>query len=358
MKIYIQNEQCPSQVLFAFDEVVEPKVERVRWAVAYTTYKGCHRLVTRLIQRMGVRQWEKSDKTFITSLDFGLTEPSALEYLSSIPSSQVLIANSIIAEQASFFPVNAYHPKVYLFDTARTVGYLVGSANLTNSALLRNTEIVTVGHDVPGNCGWSYVWDELSSGTVPLGQGLLADYKKKWIRPKPRPVDPDTRPSRPSVTATDKPVFWEALIKGALNPMSFDHFWVEAGSMSSGGSHNQLELPRGANRFFGFLFSNYDSDHSVIGYPQLTIGPRVWTDRKKLTWHGKNRMERINLPTVTQGGFDYQNSAILFRRHSSGFEINVVPWKDDAALAWRAASDTLRLVFRLGEKGPRICGMF
>ncbi len=358
MKIYVQNKQCPSQVLFAFDEVVEPEVERIRWAVAYTTFKGCQRLVTRLTQRMGVRQWDRSPKTFITSLDFGLTEPAALEYLAAMPASEVLIANSSIATQSSLMPSDAYHPKIYLFDTDHSVGYVVGSANLTNAALLRNTEVVTVGHELPGNCIWDGVWSELIRATVPLGAVLLADYKKKWRRPSARRVEPDRTPPKPIISPAEKLVFWDAVSTRGLNPMDFDHLWVEAGPMS-GGSRSQLELPRGANRFFDSSFSGYGPGQTVtvIGYPVLTIGSRQWTDRK-LTWHGHNRMERINLPTASKGGFDYHRTAVLFRRHANGFEVNVLPWDDDGALAWRAASDALQLVFRLGEKGTRISGLF
>ena len=127
--------------------------------------------------------------------------------------------------------------------------------------------------------------------------------------------------------------------------------------MSSGGSHNQLELPRGANRFFGFNHTVYGDEHITIGHPPLTIGSRRWTDRP-LTWHGDNKMERINLPTRSQGGFEYQDTCVLFRRHSESFEIHVAPWDDLAAIAWRAASEALETVFRLGERGQRICGLF
>lgn len=127
--------------------------------------------------------------------------------------------------------------------------------------------------------------------------------------------------------------------------------------MPSGGSHNQLEIPRGANRFFGFNHAIYGDEHITIGHPAFTIRGRRWTDRP-LTWHGNNKMERINLPTQNQGGFEYRYTAVLFRRHAQGFEIYVAPWDDDAAVAWRAASDALGTVFRLGERGQRICGLF
>ena len=50
--------------------------------------------------------------------------------------------------------------------------------------------------------------------------------------------------------------------------------WIQAGSMTSGGSHNQLELPRGANVFFGFNYNTYDPQHVTIGEPVLTSRAR------------------------------------------------------------------------------------
>jgi hypothetical protein len=55
------------------------------------------------------------------------------------------------------------------------------------------------------------------------------------------------------------PVFADAIAVGDLNPMAFDHFWVEAGSMSSSGSYSQLEFPRRGNMFFGADFDDYDN---------------------------------------------------------------------------------------------------
>ena len=125
--------------------------------------------------------------------------------------------------------------------------------------------------------------------------------------------------------------------------------------MSSGGSGNQLELPRGANRFFGFDFDDYGDSHEVIGYPAITAAGRRWDDRP-LTWHGNNKMERINLPTRAKGGFLYANAAILFRRHVRGFELVVAPWNHGRAIAWRQASANSARVYRLGGLSSRVCG--
>ena len=122
MKIFAQNSRCPSQVLFSFDEVADASVKQVRWAVAYSTRRGCERLVDRVSTRMGKTQWEKSEKQFVTSLDFGLTEPAALEFLSSLPESKVHIANPEIVNKPGLIPGKAYHPKLYLFDSANATG--------------------------------------------------------------------------------------------------------------------------------------------------------------------------------------------------------------------------------------------
>jgi len=357
MKIFVQHKNRPSQVLFAFDEVVDSTVEKVRWAVAYSTLRGCKRLIARVTDRIGQVQWDDSPKLFVTALDFGLTEPAALEFLADQPNSQVQIANPAVLANPGFRPAQAYHPKLFLFDRPEGTGYVVGSANLTASALISNTEVVSAGQEMPINSGWNDVWDELMHDAAPLTTALLQNYRHKWRRPKLRAVDPDPRPRRPIIRPANQPVFWDAIASHGISPLTFAHFWVEAGAMSSGGSHNQLELPRGANRFFGLTHSVYGSAHVTIGHPPLTLRGHAWTDRL-LTWHGHNRMERINLPTQSQGGFDYRNTAVLFRRHAGGFEINVFPWDDDAAVAWRAASEALRTVFRLGERGPRICGLF
>src|SRR6516162_8601978 len=65
MNVFVQNATCPSQVLFAFDDIANAQVVSVRWAVAYSTRRGCDRLVRRVSARMGTRQWERSQKHFV-----------------------------------------------------------------------------------------------------------------------------------------------------------------------------------------------------------------------------------------------------------------------------------------------------
>lgn len=360
MRVFAQSSRCPSQVLFAFDDIATPDVEHIRWAVAYSTVKGCDRLVSRIIDRIGAERWNGIEKQFVTSLDFGLTEPSALEYLQRIPNSKVFVANPEVARRPGFRPARAFHPKLYLFGGPSRSGYVVGSANLTNSALISNTEVVLAGDDQPMNGGWDQAWRELLLDASPLTDDLIKEYRENWKRPAATKhvVEPEPKLAEPIIVKGEKKSLWNALESKAVDPQSFNHFWIEAGTMSSGGSHNQLELPRGANRFFGFSHSLYGDEHVTIGTPVLTLKGTSWSDRP-LTWHGNNRMERLNLPTLAQGGFDYRNTSVLFRRHPGGFEIDVLPWNDDGAVAWRSASVEQDTVFRLGERATsRICGLF
>src|SRR5690349_13810067 len=116
MKIFSQSPLRPSQVLFAFDEVASHDVARVRWAVAYATLSGCERLVNRISAQIGQRHWERIEKQFVLSLDFGITEPDALKFLSELAKSEVRVAAPEVLGRPALVPQNAFHPKIYLFD--------------------------------------------------------------------------------------------------------------------------------------------------------------------------------------------------------------------------------------------------
>src|SRR3546814_14038983 len=76
---------------------------------------------------------------------------------------------------------------------------------------------------------------------------------------------------------------------------------------------------------------------------------------RRLTWHGNNKMERMNLPTAAQGGFNYADSAVMFRRLTNGsFELIVTPWESDLARSWRQASAQRQTLFCL-EIGRASC---
>jgi hypothetical protein len=342
-------------MLFAFDDLVDDGLNELRWAVAYTSLLGSQKVTQRIIDRVGTSLWGRAEKTLVTSFDYGITDPEALTFLKDDIGVAVRVANVEVLGSSLLRPRNAFHPKMYLCRGSRIMG-LVGSANLTDSAMTSNVEAGVIGR-VP-LATWENGWREIVNGAVELDDPLLARYREMRRRAPPsRPTNPDQRPSAIPINRRTRRLFWDEVEALRLDPQTFRNFWVEAGSMSSGGSHNQLELPRGANRYFGFSFQQYGHEHATIGHPRLTSFSRAWTNRP-LTWHGNNGMERLNLPPRAQHGFTYPGTAVLFRRRVDGFELLVSPWNSSVALSWRNASALLGVAYRIGQRTTRICGLF
>ncbi len=344
--LILQGPWRPTATLNALETLATQATDELRIAVAYVTYRGCEELVPRLIDRIGKRRWREIPKTAIVTTDFYMTEPRALEYLQS----------QGVAVRLSCVPQVNYHPKLYAFTSDSNVDVLVGSANLTVAALNDNVEASSVVR-LRASAGSVSLWSELLDAPVELTDELLKSYAAERRSAPPR-VRPDREVRAPRAISPARLVpFPDVIAMGVLDPAKLDALWVEAGS-PSGGSHNQLELPRGANRFFGFTHS--DGGAHVIGYPVLFSGGREWEDRR-LTWHGQgkmNQMERLNLPTRRQGGFDYTNMTILFTRVGSQYQLTVARPNSSFARAWRVASREVGHEYRLGKTSPRVCGLF
>jgi HKD family nuclease len=348
-EILLQDPLGPGAMLAALEALARPATTELRIAVAYTTETGVDELIPRLADRIGRAAWASMPKTLITSFDFGLTEPAALRRMRD--------AHGFALRMAAV-PGASFHPKLFLFTSGVETSVLVGSANLTRAALLYNTEMGTV-VTVPGkSADLEAHWKNLERSSAPLQDSDIAAYERRRIRiPQPFPPDPPV-PAGPPVSLNQLEAFLDAVEGGRVVPSNWKAFWVEAGSMSSSDSHSQLELPRGGNRFFGFHYKNYATeDHVTIGRPPLFVAGRQWPDRP-LTWHGNNKMERINLPTPATGGFAYRDAAILFRRKGTRFQLQVAPWGSGTATAWRAASAAQGRTYRLGRRSSRTCGLF
>lgn len=345
MPVILQHANLPTQILFALKSLVGSKTTEFRSAVAYTTLSGCRTLFPELERRAGADRWQGIPKTVLTSFDFGLTEPAALSYLIAIPHCSVYVAAAA--------PRGVFHPKLYVASAGQKRDLLVGSANLTQSAMTVNTEAALLELSADREA-IDEQWEGLLARAVPLTRERLERYATQWRR-RPRPFNPD-----PAIKPLPRPgaltSLEDGVTAGRVDPMAFDNFWVQA-SMS-GGSRSQLELPRLGNRFFGFRFNLYDSRQRTIGLPVILYDSRQFADRK-LTWHGDNRMERMNLPTAAQGGPSYIGTVVLFRRAPGGFELHVAPWTSALALSWQNASVTSGFIFRIGGRGSqRVCGLF
>ena len=94
-----------------------------------------------------------------------------------------------------------------------------------------------------------------------------------------------------------------------------------------------------------------------IAQLQLLIDGQTHYQRK-LTWHSNNMMERINLPTLFQGGVEYHNKIILFRKRLSNYELVVVDLDSEEAASWKKAAKLCGTTFKVGKNSTRRCGFF
>ena len=352
MEIIYQNPAQANVVFEALSDAVSPATTEFRAAVAYVTREGARRLVLELADRVGAT-WPAIPKTLVTCFDFGTTEPAALEYLSD-NGFEVRIAN-LGADDTIRIRSNpsSFHPKVYLASNDSTVRAVIGSANLSRRALSINAEAVTAVDLDPLDA--EATWGGIVADSVELTPELLETYRK--MRPRQRTAPPPDEPPVPPPASLDAPkkVYRDVVEAGDVNPAERQAFWVEVGG-PSGGSGTQLELPRHAHRFFGYSFDDYDDDHHTIGRPVLRVGAAQGNDRP-LTWHGNNRMERINLPTVTQGGLEYADQVVLFQRSGESFEIAVAALESTRARRWREESAAAGMLYRFSGGSNRRCGL-
>ena len=361
----VQSQLRPAAVQNALHDLMRDGLSRVRVCSAYLSRMGSRLLLDAVKRNAPGGDLGSVDKTVVTSLDFGMTEPDALRMWQNVQA-DVRVAGAAALAHGTLMPEAAFHPKFYVFDKPDgRVASLVTSANLTRRGLTANSEVgwaVTEADVISTEAAWSAAI-QLAE---PLTEDILRRYEEVRERvgrvsaaapPANERIDRDLLrepqgedavegdvldpvgemapvPRRP-LPAAPLPPFPDVPDPDVPDPR-YGQMWVQSFEMS-GGSHTQLELPRGARWFFG------EAD------PTLVAGNAEWSDRL-LRWHGNNQMWRINLPSAANGGFDYAQCMILFRRLSTNsYELRVHPWDSDTARACLEASRQRRLLFRVGR---------
>lgn len=109
MTPFVQSPSLPCQVQIAFDQASLGAVRGLRWAVAYISSSGCDVMAPRLEQRMGNR-WREIEKIVVTSCDYGITDPDAVDLLWNWPHCRVLLASPDVLTRPRLIPKTAFHP--------------------------------------------------------------------------------------------------------------------------------------------------------------------------------------------------------------------------------------------------------
>jgi len=149
----------------------------------------------------------------------------------------------------------------------------------------------------------------------------------------------------------------QVAIERGLRLRLFVSFWLEVGALADA-AVTEIELPRGANVFFGYDFETYTDETCTIGHPIVWVG-RSRTART-LTWRGDRQTETISVTPPSQGGDVLHDRVVLFRREGSAFSMTVVDAQSAEHTEWKQRSKRKSTVFRLGDATVRSrrCGVF
>lgn len=283
---------------------IEP--EHALFCFAYVTLSGC----AEFNRRIGAAFWDDVSTCWLTGFDYGRTEPSALGFLNGRPNATVAIHDgAAVLAARGLIPQRDFHIKACFMTNASagTWGMLVGSGNFSRNGLSNSIE--------GGVAVTARTEDEFNRVLRPsfrraealwaAGEALaplLPAYSALFTPPEPAPPPPDAPPKLPD---------------------EFGRFWIDVGYVTRNrgpaAPGNQIDMPRGVHRFFGFEANDDIPRKTVIGEVvfQVPGGPI-----KRALRLGNNLMEKITLPTPEEHGFGAYDGKILeFIRVPGGFAL-------------------------------------
>lgn len=342
-------------------------------AYAYASAGGALLLATEL--ESSLPRWTGARKRWLISLDWGHTEPEALDYLASIPRSEVRIPNAAEVLGSSLVPRRCFHPKTLLLDQSRRpssppVMLAIGSANLTVSGMRFADEHLSIATWTSGRVGaragvqlaamraeaaqLEAAWNRARCLTRPL----LADYKVVRQR---------LRPTRRRNTFEGQGEDASRQVREVEDGMHFDfakvaklrasrHLWTEiryvVPNRGPGVPGNQVDLAAGTRAYFG-LDPSRRAPNTLLGSLRIRYGTHEAVRNMRF---GNNSMDKLDLPIPgTDGPPTYRNAYLLFVREEDGsFTLQVGSPADVAR--WRTRSQTAGTSFKMA--GGREWGVF
>lgn len=338
--------------------------ENIDIAVAYASTEG-----VRLLERaLAGPSWTEARKRFLVSLDFGFTQPEALARLSELSNTEVRIPNGReVLGSAVLRPQTAFHAKVFSFGVEQYPhlrALVVGSANLTASALSTGAEVVTTQtwrsyskaafNDLKRAQSVIDWFQDTWESADALAEVLNEYRHKRSALPKlPRIREDRTRAARRYLAS---PKDHEVSGDLAVQLAAAKEVWVHASSMiRNRGAFpgSQLNTPRGTRVFFGFASDKVPKD-TTLGSIDLRIIGHAYHERT--IRFSNNGMDVINLPIPEQNGIEtYQGTFLVFTRDSpasDGRDKYTLTVTDAAGIDARKAScvNSVELIMSSGRQ--------
>jgi hypothetical protein len=320
-----QGPGSPSTIIDAIHGAASrAKFNRVRASYAFASSPGAFLLAETL--RDALEDWERATKRWMVSFDWGHTQPAAVEYLLSLPKSEVRVPNADQVIRSRLMPRVCFHPKTIVLDKAAggagpPVAAVIGSGNMTVSGLRTGYETASAA-----------VWTSSSMNAAARAQLAAVlrearDTDRVWALATP--VDADliaryaaVRKKRPTMNedaskaaTTFSSSYGSIDLARAAVLASATNLWVEIDyvvrNRGAGREGNQVDLPRGTRTFFGFPAATIPRN-SPLGEIVIAYG----TDRfPRNMRYGNNQMDKLDLPIPgDEGPPSYLHTTLRFER--------------------------------------------
>ena len=339
------------------EAAAEVKWESLVVSVAYATQAGVAQLVGELNARWN--SFESANKLFVVGLDFGLTEPEAIRYLSDLPNAACYLHEARRTLSSALHPQSRFHPKLYAFGSRASIGEsrlasgIVGSANLTGAALTSNFESYTrfrvSSATAPGRrwIGQLATVANIAESQPRASERLLSEYER--LRAKAPAAGAEPTPGRYNPRADLGAAHLRALRAARC-------LWTQTlkivENLGAGNPGNQVDLKRGSRVFFGSKVPLAAPTNTPLGSIDIiAVSGRENCNLR----YGNNGMDKVNLPVP--GGANppkYDYGYVLWERKPDGsFKLHV---RADGKV-WVNGSEDEGTLFKYAG-GRRVWGFF
>ena len=335
-------------------------------SVAYAVSSG-----TDALARESGRHLAAMNSRWLVGIDWGRSQPIALDALASLPRSVVRVFDGRnVVDNPNCWPNVSYHPKGFALSSKACRAVLLGSANLSRNGLTRGKEAdllirvsnprtkaeVSAWNVIGQSLKWFHrLWRD-SSPWAEIRDDYIDVYPSLRARQGPVPTDEDA--GRTVALNRRRGYSHEDLVLLA----SADAFWTDTGNLhgnrGQGRPGSQLMLRALTRVFFEFEARDVPKK-SHIGEIDIEFGGTVHRGRTVIYAH--NGMDELNLPLAGEDGSpqDYDQATVLFRRVAQTgrtvYRLSIAGAGDRSR--WKAQSHRIGRVWNM-RPSPREFGVF
>ena len=264
---------------------------------AYATQSG----VAAFDLALGSEFWSDVPSRWLFGIDYGRTQPQALRVMIEKPNTVVRIYDGAwVVERDGFLPRRDFHMKTsFLINNDNTrFGMVVGSGNFSSNGLRHAAECgagfqTNVKSEFKETLSSAFKAAETLWNASTPAQDIIELYEHRW--------------------KSSEVIGAGGLNDPVPNVEDVEAFWIEAGyvTRNRGASKpgNQIDMPRGMSRYFGFNVPDDLPVKSIIG--NVTFEPpsgELVSNNLRL---GNNQMEKISLPIPERHGFGMYDGKVL-----------------------------------------------